>query len=38
MTSSWIFWALAAAVLGLSVWTFRGLRRDPERKDVRFRD
>ena len=32
MTSNWIFWVLAAAVLGVSVWTFRGLRRDPERR------
>ena len=32
MTANWFFWALAAGVLGCSVWTFRGLRRDPERR------
>ena len=32
MTTHWAFWALAAAVLGLSAWTCRGLRRDPDRR------
>ena len=32
MTSNVIFWVLAAAVLGLTAWTFAGLRRDPERR------
>ena len=31
MTSNWIFWTLAAAVIGFSVWSLLGLRRDPER-------
>ena len=31
MTTHWIFWALAACVLVFTGWTFRGLRRDPER-------
>ncbi len=30
MTSNWIFWALAAGVIGFSAWTLLGLRRDPE--------
>ena len=32
MTPHMIFWGLAAGVLGLSAWTFAGLRRDPDRR------
>ncbi|KAB2640003.1 MAG: hypothetical protein DVB26_06345, partial [Verrucomicrobia bacterium] len=32
MTTHWLNWALAIAVLGFTAWTFRGLRRDPERR------
>ena len=31
MTTNIIFWLLAAAVIGFTVWTFRGFRRDPDR-------
>jgi len=32
MTPNAIFWALAAVLLGLTAWTFRGLRADPDRR------
>ena len=32
MTATWLHWLVAAAVLGFTVWTLRGLRRDPERQ------
>lgn len=32
MTTNFLFWLLAAAVIGFTVWTFRGFRRDPDRQ------
>ena len=32
MTNRVIFWLLAAGVLGITAWTFAGLRRDPDRR------
>ena len=32
MTPNLVFWVLAAGVLGITVWTFLGLRHDPDRR------
>ena len=32
MTANWVFWALAAGVLGFTAWSLRLLRRDPDRR------
>ena len=32
MTPNWMFWALAAGVLGFTAWNCRGLRHDPDRR------
>jgi len=31
MTTHMVFWLLSAAVLGITAWTFAGLRRDSNR-------
>ncbi|MBN8456886.1 MAG: hypothetical protein J0M04_03505 [Verrucomicrobia bacterium] len=36
MTSNWLFWALAAALLAGTAWTLRGFRRDPDRVRARW--
>ena len=32
MNANAVFWALAVGLLGLTVWTFRGFRRDADRR------
>jgi uncharacterized membrane protein len=32
MTTNIVFWLLVAAVAGFTMWTFRGFRRDPDRR------
>lgn len=36
MTSNWLFWLLAASLLAGAGWTFRRLRRDPDRVRARW--